>query len=227
MNPRTEKAVVREVPPGQVPPQFKGLLPASRRLYWIEAPIGDAWVAAYRIVVLDGRPIIAELRVFPAEPRIGDREFGPGEWSGSFNATASVPGQGITAGLVKKKIQVSIPIDHITEIRAKMQALAEQHWGITRSSRGRKPKPALFYAEVARDYVNALTAGSRQPAADLAKARGISRALSRALVSRARAMRFLEIAAAGRAGGALTDAARRVLQGAARASSKSKRRTRR
>jgi len=33
---------------------------------WIEVDLGDDWTAAYRIVIQDGAPVVAELRVFLA-----------------------------------------------------------------------------------------------------------------------------------------------------------------
>lgn len=45
---------------------------------WLEVTIADGWLAAYRLVPQDGQPVIAEVRVFPAEA--GRRTAGT--WSG-------------------------------------------------------------------------------------------------------------------------------------------------
>jgi hypothetical protein len=53
----------------------------------------DVWVAAYRLLVEEGRLIVAELRVFPAEQ---DRDAG--SWSGELlGDNAKAPRGGLTA----------------------------------------------------------------------------------------------------------------------------------
>ena len=47
---------------------------------WLEIPVGDGWIAAYRLNVAEGATTFSEFRVFPNE---GDRA-NPGEWRGSF-----------------------------------------------------------------------------------------------------------------------------------------------
>lgn len=185
--------------------------------YWLESQVGD-WIAAYRLA-FDGRPlpVIAELRVFPAANRAGQPK---GEWSGD----APIPGYGITAGLLRKQIRPALHLEHLKQLRAKVQQAAIDYWRERNEGaapdrpsrrRGPAPRPDRFYAELARDYVTSVVAGSRHPAADLARSRGISRAMSRALVSQARLKGFLTPAMPGRPMGDLTDRAKSVLQQAA------------
>src|SRR5215475_4292276 len=66
---------------------------------WLEAPVGDSWLAAFRVLVQKGRPIIAEVRVFPDE-KINLRD--KGEWSASMlGVDAKAPDGGITAPLIR------------------------------------------------------------------------------------------------------------------------------
>ena len=59
---------------------------------WVEVPLGDEWVAAYALVLQQGYPVIAEVRIFPAEPK----RPGAGQWSGHFlGVNAAVPSGGV------------------------------------------------------------------------------------------------------------------------------------
>src|SRR3954454_17338404 len=55
---------------------------------WLEAPLGDGWVVAYRVGAgPDGAPVVGEVRVFPDEA--GHR---PGQWSAELlGVRAAVP----------------------------------------------------------------------------------------------------------------------------------------
>lgn len=61
---------------------------------WVEMTEADGWVIAYRIVPREGAPVVAELRVFPAEGRAR-----AGEWSGRGE---DVPVGGVPMGLVHR-----------------------------------------------------------------------------------------------------------------------------
>ncbi len=72
---------------------------------WAEVPLGRNWIAAYRLVEQRGYPVVAELRIFPAEKRVWKNKVGsrsPGEWSAEFfGCKAKVPRGGITARMVR------------------------------------------------------------------------------------------------------------------------------
>jgi hypothetical protein len=71
---------------------------------WLETALDDQWRAASRLAVQNGRPVIAEVRVFPHEP--GDRQHVPGRWSADvLGVLAKVPDEGLTArGLRKTRL---------------------------------------------------------------------------------------------------------------------------
>src|SRR5262245_56359876 len=65
---------------------------------WVERRLRDGWIAAYRIVAApDASPVVAELRVYPAE---ADPLHQPGEWAGALRGIhAPVPAGGLTSRL--------------------------------------------------------------------------------------------------------------------------------
>ena len=44
---------------------------------WLEVPVDDDWMAAYRFVNQDGSPVVAELRLFPREPEFKKKLLRP------------------------------------------------------------------------------------------------------------------------------------------------------
>lgn len=88
---------------------------------WLEAPIDDDWVIAYRLVAQQGRLVIGELRIIPAEPARPDQE--PGTWSGEFlglQAGDVVPRGGITSAL-RNRIRVGLHVDQLAQMVAKLR----------------------------------------------------------------------------------------------------------
>ena len=68
------------------------VLPPSNA--WLEVPLDETWMTAYRIAMQNGSPVVAEVRIFPSEP--GKRRA-PGEWRGSWKGmNADVTGRGVT-----------------------------------------------------------------------------------------------------------------------------------
>ncbi len=72
----------------------------------MEEPLGDDWVAAYRIAPQDGRPVITEVRVFPRprwfEPTpVPDPEEMP-RYSGEQDPGAPIPPGGLPSSLLRK-----------------------------------------------------------------------------------------------------------------------------
>jgi hypothetical protein len=124
-------------------------------------------MVAYRLIPQMGRPVVAEVRVYPGTP---DTYVNPGEWSAECEGSqASVPTGGITARLLSKHLKVGTYLSHFATIIRK----TERQWGRgwvygdqrylgrhgftpvaaeTDTTVGRPPLHDLtFYARLARD----------------------------------------------------------------------------
>jgi hypothetical protein len=85
----------------------------DRKLHhvWVEEDLGEDWVAAYRITAQDGRPVVAEVRVFPRPPHWEPRPvpdpdevwWPPGVWEAEIKGTgAAVPPGGIPTTILRE-----------------------------------------------------------------------------------------------------------------------------
>jgi hypothetical protein len=190
---------------------------------WLEVPLGDEWLAAYRLAAgADGRPVIAELRVFPAEEKRV-----PGRWSAErLGASAPIPAGGVTASLLRQVRPDSDVRERFSDIvakHAKLPALTTDldTAGLSAKSalagprRGPKGHSDLFYARVARDYVRLYDRGEANPTAKLVrmkKYQGYTPENLRDYVHRARTRGLLtKPPAPGKPGGALTEHAFAIL----------------
>ena len=74
---------------------------------WVEVPLAQGWMVAFRLSPQDGQPVIGEIRLFPDESNApykdGTRWRRPaGRWSGDYpGASAAVPRGGITASVLR------------------------------------------------------------------------------------------------------------------------------
>ncbi len=65
---------------------------------WLEVQLDRGWLCAYRLVPKDGRPVVAEVRVYPA----GSGKEPPGQWRGEWlGGRAHVPHGGVTSRLLR------------------------------------------------------------------------------------------------------------------------------
>ncbi len=81
---------IRPIPPG-MEPVFVRVQTA-----WTSRALDDEWTVAYRLVPQDGRPIVAEVRIFPTEPAVPG--WPRGEWSAQLKGVeAKAPPGGLTA----------------------------------------------------------------------------------------------------------------------------------
>jgi hypothetical protein len=206
------------------------LPPTLRKESWVEVPVGDGWVAAYRIVPKGGRPVVGEVRVFPAERR---REVA-GRWS---ERGPAVPDDGVP-GRVLRELRLKDPHTRFPEL---LRSWEDQHgeaathrvfrrFGFSRRARtvprrpGRAGRPEDFYLAWAVAYADRIRAGSRSPIKDLARrppvriegyvSRGgptVAAGTVRDIVHRARTRGLLTESPVGRAGGELTAKAMRLL----------------
>lgn len=184
---------------------------------WLEARLGDEWIAAYRLVPQRGVPVIAEFRLFPAaerDARSPQAEVDP--LAPAFDPFA--PPGGISARLLR-----AVPI---WAHRALMPQLiktwrdlgvkeAEVWAGVPvaplRRS-GRRGRDDRFYADVAAVYVTAFEAGSRRPTVEVARRFEVPTTNARDLVHEARTRGLLTGGGRrGQPGGQLTPKARTLL----------------
>lgn len=101
--------------------------------------------------------------------------------------------------------------DIIEQIRRNVRAQVPTFAPGIEHQPGRRRQPDEFYAAVAAAYVQALEAGSRSPARDIADARSYSRSMVNNWIHEARRRDLLTEAPPGRAGGELTERARALL----------------
>jgi hypothetical protein len=199
----------------------------TAREMWVETPLGEDWVVAYRVVAQGGEPVIGEVRVIPYEP---DQPINrpAGRWWGSLRGTtAVVPAGGLTARLLRQAARSGPVAEVLRKLIADLREELTPEEDISRtlgglpvppheeasSKRGRKSRPLIEYAEIAQAFVNARIAGSRKPVVAVAKALRIPAGKARGLIRKAREHQLLGWPRKqGVVGGNLTAKARDILK---------------
>lgn len=196
---------------------------------WVEQALDGGWMAAYRIMVKGGRPLVAEVRLFPhdrAETR------GPGKWS---EDAPDVPAEGVP-GAALRALRLQVPLERFPKFLRGVEhdpKFATQLLGghgipvgskVARRRPGRGGRPDSFYLAWAVAYVERLAAGSLRPVKDLAEnpptaIKGYvsdgsvtSEATVRDIIHRARERDLLTRSPKGRPGGELSSKAQRMLK---------------
>ncbi len=187
---------------------------------WVEAPVGEDWIAAYRLVLQRGRPVVGELRVFPAQRKLKKPGMWDAEWAGS---SVDVPSGGLPARTLRAiKIGEHLRFgsqalgwlyeSESEESFKRYTGMAEYSPKATGPERKRaRGRSELWYARLARDYVNAVQARERKPVEKVAAKHSLTAGNARVSVHGARKRGLLTAATPGAAGGQLTARARRVL----------------
>jgi hypothetical protein len=191
---------------------------------WVEVPFADGWIAAYRLGVDRGRPVVTELRVFPDEP--GRRWAG--EWSGEYLGTlAQAPLGGLTARLVRRlkpgehQRHGDAMLDWLrSEFMGEQEALDFFGLGAGRLAQRapkatgpRRSRPTnRFYAEVAAFYVNEHKRGNKAPLKAVAAKWKCPYTAARRFIHDARQRGMLTLSERGVMGGMLTPEAKRILE---------------
>jgi hypothetical protein len=207
-------------------------LPKGRdvvRDLWCEVEFTPGWRVAYRLVPFapagspEGHPVIAEIRVFPADQFAGRR---PGTWRAEvLGVGATTPPAGVTtigAGLsarLLRQVPIGFHLRHAAEfvrefaepdtaMRASLLSVGFPEAQPTPQKKGRPPRvPDAALAQLAADYVD-VSAASRRPVADLAARHRTTAARMRDLIHAARVRGFLTAGRQGAPGGRLTPRAR-------------------
>lgn len=194
---------------------------------WLLVDTPAGWRAAYRVVAREGRPVVAELRLFPLDDAPG---LEAAQWSTELcGDRAVVPGDGLTSRVLK---ETAVPGRHVFELlpQAVKEALAS---GVqfdqvnvsallgalgfndaTKAEPRRGRPPALLrYARLCADYVAACKAGSRSPVEAVARLHRIKLETARQMLHRSRAKYgLLTRQTAGLPGGELTPRCRALLR---------------
>jgi hypothetical protein len=192
------------------------------RQCWVEEDLGDGFMVAYRLVPKDGRAVIAEARIYPG---LAGQSPHPGECMGQ---PEEVPDQGLRAGTLRK-LHPDTTMRSFGDIVGNMRrnmgeeaVLGRSGTSVLRRHGFSKPAAAsgvgrpqehddLFFAELARDYVRLVLAGSSKPIIELAQARLVATSTIESWVRTARDRGLLTNTHPGRAGGELTAAAQALL----------------
>lgn len=179
---------------------------------WVEASLGLHWIAAYRFVDQSGEPVVAEVRVFPKEPGKGRPG---GMWSAEYlGVNAPAPPGGIPADLLRQV--------RVTGYRGMAERGFHQLGRLLSlgpppildeprpmaSARGR---PDEFYAQIAREYVDLLTANNPHPINELSRSRSIPKSKVRDMIRQARKRGLLTPTSRGKLRGQLTPQALELL----------------
>src|SRR5262245_31230036 len=145
---------------------------------WLEAPLTKGWIVAFRIVIQKGRPVIAELRIFPDE-NLQDRPVG--EWSASMLGNdAKCPRGGVTMHHIRQ-LRLSILRSEINKVLADYRANAPELLDLVKLESPRKPRrvkkprgrgrpslPDKTLAAMAKLYAERCYSGSLSPVQDTA-----------------------------------------------------------
>ena len=197
---------------------------------WLECPLSEGWIAAYRLAVdrQNERVVVSEVRIIPHDTTCGRP---PGEWKGTYrNFDQAFPTKPITKETVRR-VRLGHDVHEfnaiISQIRTVDPAFAE-YFGLKKhtrahdarqgshksSGRGRPSLPIAHYADVAKRYVDALKRGSGRPLEDVrVQLRLKSTSIAKNRVAKARLIGLLELGTGkGRQGGKLTAKARRILR---------------
>lgn len=160
----------------------------------------DEWSVTYTVAAEHGRPVIGELSFTPT--REGE-----------------VPPGGLSARTLRR-----IPFARLHQVARELvrrEGVGDETGTVAlfdfveqrplERRPGRRRRPDLDYARVARAYTVAIATGSRSPVADVAQAMNEPRGFVRDMLAEARRRDLVTRPVAGRSGGDLTDKAKGLL----------------
>ncbi len=184
---------------------------------WLEVELDGGWIAAYRLMAQEGRPVVGEVRVFPNESAPREQ----GRWSAErLGDQAPVPFGGVPARVLRQlrvREHLSLIDDVVEQHQEQSFRLELLDHGFTQVAMeaGRRGRSDLFYAEIASAYVRLL--GEHAPINQLRRQlqdlEGLhfAEATIRDFVNQARHRGLLTSSPPGRPGGELTSKAREIL----------------
>jgi hypothetical protein len=186
--------------------------PFSTRI-WLEVRLDAQWVAAYRLVAQNGRPVVAEVRLLPYEE---DAEAG--EWSGRGS---NVPAGGLRTEQLRE-LRTEQTLESARDVvdwwddqgGREFVSRIQRRWGVDPDkARGavRRPQaiPDEELARIAAAYVEECRR-TRSPRKALAEREQLTPSTISNYLDAARERGILTPTVQGRAGGNLTDYGRRL-----------------
>jgi hypothetical protein len=208
-----------------------GTASMRRHELWVIEELTAEWRAAYRMAIKAGVPVVAELRIFPAETKRLPAGTWSGEWIGHQGLESAVPDGGLRSTILRRARVGRAPTAAMKEnaANAKRRIHARDplvtHFYLDEveeprpeePTRGRRPHPERRVARTAVLYAEALRKGHRPVYGHIRRALvadgllvpGASTGVVRRLVERARGKGFLTKSdGSGRVGGRLTPAGR-------------------
>jgi hypothetical protein len=186
---------------------------------WVEYRLDESWVAAYRLVPQDGRPVIAEARIVPYVEKLP-----PGASPGTFIGEAPRGGvQSAQLAALRTEAVLRAQLDVIEwwdscgqrEFLERIQRRFGFDPVAVRSTAARRPHAAgdEELARIASEYVRECQAGTPAPRKSAAASLCISEGQLAKRLHAARERGILSGARPGRAGGELTSYGKRLLAG--------------
>lgn len=181
---------------------------------WIEADLGEGWTVAARMITREGRPDVAEMRIFPtpktADAAAADRALG--SWD---QDDTTVPVGGLSAVLRGVPLTVLKEREHqVAQELGLVEAILDQPLPRTPRRPGRKGHSIEEDAQFAAIYVKELAQGQKGVRARVAARMGTGYTADyvRKRIHRCRGRGLLTPTTGGRAGGALTPLALAALR---------------
>ena len=193
-----------------------------------ESKIDDGWVMCEIYELVDGRRVVAEVRIYPTPPgwylepdykpvATHVRMFGERAYKDDV-----VPRGGVTARLMQRarlghRHAEDVIVDYRKTLKERFGDKAAERFDATLGEvprrRGGPALPDIYYADIAVQYEMCCNSGSRSPIKDLTEALKVSDAKIRSDIRRARQKGFLEPATMmGAAGGEATEKAHQLVE---------------
>lgn len=205
---------------GEIPGQNKWFVDVENA--WLEVVLDDQWMAAYRFANQGGGPVIAEVRVFPWDETLKQRQSG--EWGGEWlGVNAVVPKGGVTSRLLRR-LKVGSHMKHFQETAEWMAtrgggpqhligpALTRVGWRrLDRHARPASSDDTAYFAAVAQEYEGNCQR-RKPPIKSMAVRRKAPPHKIRAEVYRARELGLVTRDGQGTTGGKLTEKGRRAYE---------------
>ena len=195
-----------------------------------ETDLADGWTLVEIFELQDGKPVVAELKIFPRPPKAKAgttrkaRNYGHRSPEGNGDVT---PDGGITASLLREVrlgMKHAAPIledyrewltnNKYVDLSEDVERFDKQIGRPSHAKTGERRREAdQYYAKISVQYERLCAEGSRSPVKSMAEEHGVKLGRMRSHIHRARRNGFLTDAVQGKKGGAATEKALTILKG--------------